>query len=90
MERVLKFVALKALLICNILSLASLIDSDDKLNLPVNVTRRVGGDMYTYATSTIFFTCHDDNNLTFLVSEKRCVKNEELLNGKHAYLLIID
>jgi hypothetical protein len=84
MERVLKFLPLKALdlilLICNIILLASLVDSDD--NVPLNVTRRIGGDIY--ATSTNFFTCHDDHNLTFLVGERRCVKNEELLNGKHA------
>ena len=57
--------------------MASLIASD--VNVPVSVSRRIGGDIY-YVTSTSHFVCSNDN-VTFLVSENRCIKNEELLNG---------
>ena len=82
---ILTFVPLKVLLFYIIL--ASLIASD--INVPISVTRRIGGDIY-YVTSTTHFVCNNDNNITFLVSENRCIKNEELLNGNHVYLLIID
>ena len=85
MEKVLTFVPLKVSLFCIIL--ASLIASDVN-NVPVSVTRRIGGDIY-YVTSTSHFVCNNDNNVTFLVSENRCIKNEELLNGNHALIIII-
>ena len=85
MEKILTFVPLKVFLFCIIL--ASLIASD--VNVPISVTRRIGGDIY-YVTSTTHFVCNNDNNITFLVSENRCIKSEELLNGNHVYLLIID
>ena len=63
--------------------MASLIASD--VNVPVSVTRRIGGDIY-YVTSTRHFVCSNGNNVTFLVSENRCIKNEELLNGNLALI----
>ena len=78
MEKVLTF---KVFLFCIIL--ARLIASD--VNVPVSVTRRIGGDIY-YVTSTRHFVCSNGNNVTFLVSENRCIKNEELLNGNLALI----
>lgn len=75
------FVPLKVFLFCIIL--ASLIASD--VNVPVSVIRRIRGDIFYYVTSTNHFVCND-NNVTFLVSENRCIKNEELLNGNHVSL----
>ena len=48
-----------------------------------SVSRRTGGDSYftTLSNSTIESICHDGSNLTFLVNETRCAKNEELFNG---------
>ena len=66
--------------VCLFCVFASYITSD----IPVVIKRRLNGDIIYYdlnVTSTNFITCGDDNNLTFLVSERRCVKNQELLNG---------
>lgn len=48
------------------------------------VSRRHGGDIYQLSTrdEIVSQTCHDDNNLTYLVSEQRCVRNQELLNDR--------
>ena len=52
-----------------------------------SVNRQLSGDSYTaYNSPSKGSTCHDDNNLTLLVSERRCVKNEELFNGKYSML----
>ena len=46
-----------------------------------SVSRRLGGDSYFTSNLTLQSICHDDSNLTFLVNETRCAKNEELFNG---------
>ena len=48
----------------------------------LSVSRRLTGDTYTltHNNSHIQIICLD-SNLTFLVSERRCVENEELFNG---------
>ena len=71
----LKLVLLKTFLFC---ILASHIVSN--VTVPVRVTRRLTGDIY-YDNLSNYYICRDDDNLTFLVSERRCVKNQELLNG---------
>ena len=44
------------------------------------VTRRLTGDTYTLTqNNSKVILCSD--NLTFLVNERRCVRNEELFNG---------
>lgn len=55
--------------------------SDD--NVPVMVSRRLT-DIYQYhnVSSTSHFSC-DEVNATFLVSDRRCIKNQELFNGKY-------
>ena len=56
-------------------------------NVPVTVNRRLNGDIYyTNFNSTDPSACSDDNNLTFLVSERRCVKNQELFDGNKIYI----
>ena len=52
--------------------------------IPVSVTRRLYGDAYRYLNSSDHHheVCHDGNNLTYLVNERRCVKNQELFSGK--------
>ena len=45
------------------------------------ISRRIGGDSYITSNLTVQTICRDDNNLTFLVNETRCARNEELFNG---------
>ena len=49
--------------------------------IPETVSRRQSGDIYTHYNSSSTFACRDDNNLTYLVSEGRCVKNQQLINS---------
>ena len=52
--------------------------------VPSIVNRRLSGDSYWYLNSgnpTTFLICSDGGNFTFIVSERRCVKNQELING---------
>ena len=67
------------LILVSLLSLAAL-----KEQILQSVSRRLSGDSYTVSAhnSSDHLICHDGNNLTFLISERRCVKNEELFNGK--------
>ena len=50
--------------------------------IPEVVNRRDGGDIYQLLFSTGFETCSEGNNLTYLVSERKCVRNQELLNER--------
>ena len=68
-----KSVLLRAFLFCVLVSYITAV------GVPVSVIRRVTGDIY-YVTSSNYFICHDDD-VTFLVSERRCVRNQELFNG---------
>ena len=49
--------------------------------IPETVNRRQSGDIYTHYNSSSTFACRDDINLTYLVSEGRCVKNQQLIRG---------
>ena len=55
-----------------------------KDGIVLSVSRRLTGDTYTlrliHNNSYVHNICLD-NNPTFLVSERRCVENEELFNG---------
>ena len=58
------------------------ISSEEGVSAIVN--RRLSGDSYRYLNSgnlTNLLICRDDGNFTFIVSERRCVKNQELING---------
>ena len=59
--------------------------------VPAIVNRRLSGDTYQYLNSgnlTDLYICSDDDNLTFVVSERRCIKNQELINGIFVVLLV--
>ena len=49
-------------------------------NVPATVTRRLTGDIF-YDNLSNNYIYRDDNKLIILVSERRYVKNQELLNG---------
>ena len=49
---------------------------------PISVTRRLSGDLYTNFNGSIHENCPDDNH-TFLVSERICVKDQELISGMY-------
>ena len=53
-----------------------------KENTPVIVNRRALGDTFTLINSGLDLSiCSDDQNLTYLVSSGKCVKNNDLLRG---------
>ena len=62
-----------------ILSSANPVVNEDETT--VSVSRRQGGDIKFYNES-LHETCSGDN-LTFLVSEKICVKDQGLISGIH-------
>lgn len=62
-----------------IVTLLKLIASEAEI--PETVNRRQNGDIYTHYNSSSTFACRDDNNLTYFVSERKCVKNQQLING---------
>ena len=72
-----KLAFLRAFLFCE---LATHITTISDVDVPVRVGRRISGDIY-YVTSSSYSICHDNDNVTFLVSERRCVKNQDLFNG---------
>ena len=49
--------------------------------LPVIVNRRLSGDIIQYTASNSHISC-DDINATFLVSDRRCIKNQQLFDGE--------
>ena len=53
-----------------------------KEEMPVGtVNRRLTGDTYYFNSTEIEF-CKDQNNLTFLVSDARCVNIQYFFSGK--------
>ena len=67
-------------------ALSSVALSEEENSMVYSVSRRPSGDIYTITlpNSTVHFVCSNDGmgNLTFLVSERRCVNNEEFFNGE--------
>ena len=68
-------------------ALISVALSKEENSIVYLVSRRLSGDIYntiTVSYSTGHMVCSNDGtgNLTFLVSEKRCIDNEELFNGE--------
>ena len=74
---------LKLLLVTLVVGLSEFVICEE--GIPVSVHRRLGGDTYWYLNSSDPFLCRDDKNLTYLVNERRCMKNQELFtdSGKH-------
>ena len=54
--------------------------TDDEIPI-ASVSRRSTGDFYTSVNSSGHQTCPGDNH-TFLVSERICVNDQELINSK--------
>ena len=63
-----------------LVSIASNMMLAREINIPVEVNRRLDGDIYRYLNFP-HEVCQD--NLTYLVSEDRCVNDEELFNGNY-------
>ena len=63
-----------------LVSIASNLMLASETNIPVRVSRRLTGDIYQYFNFP-HQVCQD--NLTYLVSEDRCVNDEELFNGNY-------
>ena len=66
-------------------ALSSVALSKEENSMVYSVSRRLSGDIYntiTLSNSTCHFVCTDGDNLTFLVSERRCVNNKEFFNGE--------
>lgn len=73
-----KLVPLLAILVGS----SKLVTGEEGIYIPVSVHRRLGGDSFQVLNSSDQLLCYDDNNLTYLVHERRCVKSQELLSGK--------
>ena len=52
-----------------------------EVEIPTIVNRRLGGDTYLLLNSSELIPPCGDNNLTFLVSDVRCVNNQDLFDG---------
>ena len=63
-----------------LVSIASNVMLASEENIPVQVNRRLDGDIYQYLNFP-HEVCQD--NLTYLVSEDRCVNDEEFFNGNY-------
>ena len=48
--------------------------------VPLGIQRRLGGDI-VYFESTPHEPCNENNNKTYIVDERRCESDDELLNG---------
>ena len=62
------------------LSLLAASDLDEQV--PVVVNRRIAFDTYRCFNTSGIMICPSDTNTTYLVSERRCVKDQELFSGK--------
>ena len=62
-----------------LVSIASNLMLASEENIPVRVSRRLDGDIYWYSSND-FEVCRD-NLLTYLVSEDRCMNDQELFSG---------
>jgi hypothetical protein len=60
-----------------LVSIASHLILASEGNIAEQVQRRLDGDIYRYSSTN--FVCRE--NLTYLVSENRCVNDQELFNG---------
>ena len=50
-------------------------------NVPTWVTRRMSADIYYQRGNKSHSVCNDST--TFMVEERKCMKNEEIFNGKY-------
>ena len=59
-------------------------EEDVDPSIPLSVTRRLSSDLFYFYNSTRGVICDNDDyiNVTYLVSERRCISNEDLFTGK--------
>ena len=72
------------LVVVIVCSSSVLSEQDVGPSIPVSVSRRPNSDVYFYKNdSTLGTFCDNENfiNVTYLVSETRCVTNEDLFSG---------
>ncbi len=55
------------------------------LVVPVLVERQLGNDTVHFSSESArnIMSCDTDDKVTYLVDDRRCVSNQELLNGNH-------
>ena len=54
--------------------------------IPLLVERQLGNDtVYFSSAHTNVISCNTDYKVTYLVDDKKCVSNQELLNGNHSF-----
>ena len=76
LQRELIFKSLLAVILCTMDCIAEEV-------IPAElVTRRPSGDVYRNYNSNVAFLCSEGNNLTFLIDERQCVDQQQLLNGR--------
>ena len=66
-------------------ALSSVALSEEENSMIELVNRRLSGDIcntITVSNSTGHCACSDGGNFTFLVSERRCINNEDFFNGE--------
>ena len=51
-----------------------------EIEIPENITRRSSNDI-VYFRSGYHESCNLDDNFTYIVDERRCESNQELING---------
>ena len=66
----------------NFILLVSTTVSTDEL-VPVLVERQLGNDTAYFTSANNVITCNNDDKVTYLVDDKMCVSNQELLKGNH-------
>ena len=73
---------MELLLLVVVFAFLSSVQSGDSSVL-VSVSRRQSTDVYYYNDSTHGTICDNDNHIdvTYLVSERRCIANEDLFSG---------
>ena len=59
-----------------------------ELVVPVLVERQLGNDTVHFSSARSVISCNTDDKVTYLVDDRRCVSNEELLNGNYSCIII--
>ena len=62
--------------------------TETELAVPVLVERQLGNDTVHFSSARNVKSCNTDNKFTYLVDDRICVSNEELLNGNHSGMVV--
>ena len=55
---------------------------DDENTAVIGVTRRLSGDIYRLDNVSGHKACNEDSKVVYLVDDRQCVTEQELLKGK--------